>query len=646
MSALAGLWNLGGKRDAADGCARMLAAQEIYGPHDGGKWSDGSLALGRRLYRTLPEDAFDRQPLQGAGERLVLVADVRLDNREELGASLDLAPARARTLCDADILLACLERWSEAALERLVGDFAFALWDGRAKRLVLARDFLGQRPLYYHAGKDFFAFASMARGLHALPEIPRQPDEQAVAEFVTLIPQDGPRSFYKDIARVEPGHVVTVTREGVTRRRYWNPRRPDPSAAIRGDYAEGLRHHLDEATRARMRGAGGAVAAQLSAGFDSAAVTATAARLAAPAQGKVVAFTAVPREGYDGPCPRGRLGDEGPLAAATAALYPNVEHVRVRSGHLSPVADLDRYFALFDRPLLNLTNWVWLAAINTAARERGLSVLLTGQAGNMGLSYSGLEFLSELFAGGRFARFWREGSQLVAGGRMRWRGVLAHALGPFLPPRLWQRLNEAYRGHAWDVLQYTAIRADRLEAMNLDRIARERGLDFSYRPRRNAFETRLWVLRRLDLANYTKGSLAGWGVDHRDPTADRRLIEFCLQVPMEQYLAGGETRVLARRALADRLPAAVLNERRKGFQAADWHEGLSAARGEVAVELERLSRCDPAAGMLDVDRLRGLVDNWPEEGWDRTGVMSAYRLALLRGVAAGHFIRKASGSNA
>ena len=148
MSALAGLWNLGGKRDAADGCARMLAAQEIYGPHDGGKWSDGSLALGRRLYRTLPEDAFDRQPLQGAGERLVLVADVRLDNREELGASLDLAPARARTLCDADILLACLERWSEAALERLVGDFAFALWDGGAKRLVLARDFLGERPLY------------------------------------------------------------------------------------------------------------------------------------------------------------------------------------------------------------------------------------------------------------------------------------------------------------------------------------------------------------------------------------------------------------------------------------------------------------------------------------------------------------------
>ena len=142
----------------------------------------------------LPEDSFDFQPLHGADDRLVLVADVRLDNRDELAPALGIAASRARQLCDAALLLACLERWSEAALDRLVGDFAFALWDGRTKKLMLARDFLGQRPLYYHQGKDFFAFASMARGLHALPSILRQPDEQALAEFVTLIPQHGPRS--------------------------------------------------------------------------------------------------------------------------------------------------------------------------------------------------------------------------------------------------------------------------------------------------------------------------------------------------------------------------------------------------------------------------------------------------------------------
>src|ERR1700675_4738250 len=81
MTALAGLWHFDGQPDAADGCARMLAAQKFYGPHAGAQWSDGDVALGRQLMRVLPEDAFDRQPLVGGGGRYILVADIRLDNR-------------------------------------------------------------------------------------------------------------------------------------------------------------------------------------------------------------------------------------------------------------------------------------------------------------------------------------------------------------------------------------------------------------------------------------------------------------------------------------------------------------------------------------------------------------------------------------
>jgi asparagine synthase (glutamine-hydrolysing) len=82
----------------------------------------------------------------------------------------------------------------------------------------------------------------------------------------------------------------------------------------------------------------------------------------------------------------------------------------------------------------------------------------------------------------------------------------------------------------------------------------------------------------MDQGNYNKGVLGGWGVDMRDPSADRRLVEFCLSVPPEQFLAGGVPRSLARRAFADRLPPEVLRERRKGYQAADWFEGMSVSR--------------------------------------------------------------------
>ena len=104
MTALAGLWHFDG-RPAADRCARMLAAQELYGPDAPGQWSDGGVALGRQLMRLLPEDSFDRQPLIGGGGRYVMVADVRLDNRDELAAALDIPAAAAQGLCDAAILL-------------------------------------------------------------------------------------------------------------------------------------------------------------------------------------------------------------------------------------------------------------------------------------------------------------------------------------------------------------------------------------------------------------------------------------------------------------------------------------------------------------------------------------------------------------
>jgi asparagine synthase (glutamine-hydrolysing) len=197
-----------------------------------------------------------------------------------------------------------------------------------------------------------------------------------------------------------------------------------------------------------------------------------------------------------------------------------------------------------------------------------------------------------------------------------------------------------------DVLHYTAIRAERLAELDLPRLAAERELDLSYRPRIGAVESRVWVIGRADLGSYNKGTLAGWGIDQRDPTADRRLIEYCLSLPMSAFIAHGESRALARRALADRLPQAVIDERRKGYQAVDWHEGMRTGRADIAAELERLSPCAPAARTLDLERLQRLIEQCPDDGWGRHETVAAYRLALYRGVSAGHFLRKATGSNA
>ncbi len=639
------MWRLDGRSDAAPACARMLAAQKIYGPDTADRWDDGFVAVGRALFRLLPEDVHDMQPLVGSSGKLVLVADIRLDNRDDLVSALGLSPTFARTLCDAAILLAAFERWDVGCLDRIVGDFAFAVWDMQRRRLVLARDPLGQRPLHYHRGAGLFAFATMPKGLHALAEIPRAPDEDRVAEFVVLLPETGSPSYFAGIERVEPGHVVTVDASGVASRRYWEPSRPSASFKTAGDYEEGLRHYVDLAVRSRLRGVSGTVATHLSAGLDSSIVTATAAREMARSGGRVMALTAVPREGYaarpDGAC----ISDESPHAALTAALHPNIDHVAISGDATALLGELDRYFFLFEQPVRDLPNGAWVCAVNDAIRRRKISILLPGYLGNLTLSYNGVERLAQDVGRGRWLSWYRECAAVIRSGHMSRLGALGASFGPQLPPSLWAWLKRVLRGQDLDVTSHTGIHPGRLAELDLKGRARSRDLDFTYRPRKDGFATRLWALRRVDMGNVNKGTLAGWGIDQRDPTTDRRLVEFCLGVPAGLFLANGIPRALARRAFADRVPAAVLNERRRGRQGADWHESVDAARVPIAEEIARLGDCAPAARTLDLARLRGLAADWPREGWERESTELSYRIVLMRALAVGHFLRRAGGGN-
>jgi asparagine synthase (glutamine-hydrolysing) len=639
MTAIAGIWRFDGRPGAAESCARMLAAQKLYGPDHGAQWSDGSFALGRQLMRVLPEDAFDRQPIRGGDARYALVADVRLDNRDELTDGLRIPAPQARTLCDAAILLAAIERWDESCLERLVGDYAFAAWDGVKRRLLLARDPLGQRPLHYHRGNKFFAFASMPKGLHALPDVPYAPDEDRIAEFLRLVPEAGTKSYFLGIERVEPGHVVTVTTDGLAQRRHWQPSKRQVVLRRPEDYSDALRDLLDQAVSCRLRGTGD-VGIYLSGGFDSGAVAATAARLLASSGRRLIAFTGVPRKGYDGPAPSTRIIDEGAYAAATAALYSNIEHVVVPNEGRSPLADLDRRFFLLDRPTRGICATGWSHSLDNAIRKRKLRVALSGHLGNLGLSYDGVELLPELFRSGRWLRLWREASALVAARHLRWRGVLARTFAPWCPVALWAWINRVAIGYTPDVGEFTAIHPSRL-----DEVARAQFYDCAFRRWKDGFAMRLHALQTGDPGNYQKGALGGAQVDYRDPTADVRLLEFCLGVPTEQFLYNGRLRSLSRRALADRLPKKVLEEPRRGLQVADWHEDLTAARDCVVEELDRLEACPAAAGVLDLPRLRRLTENWPSGGWERGEVFLPYRYTLLRAIAVGHFLRRATGSN-
>jgi asparagine synthase (glutamine-hydrolysing) len=614
----------------------MLKAQAAFGP-DGETLAEvGPVVLGRRIARLLPEDENDDRLVGTPDGRLTLVADVRLDNRDELCRDLHLGPSATRALSDAGVLLAAFERWDTGCLSRLLGDFAFAVWDAPGRRLVLARDFLGLRPLHLCRFRDGIAFASMPVGLHALPELRREPDEGRVAELVAGFGDAGPRSYFAGIERIEPAHFSTVTPDKITTTRYWDPQPRDTYHRNGTDYAEALRQHLDDATRARLRGAGRRVGAQLSGGLDSTSVAATAAQLLAGGGGTLTGFTSVPRPGVVDPDRRRQFVDEGPLAAAVAAMYPNIDHVLVPADGRWPLDELHRVLGFSDRPLVNMSNQVWVNAIFDGAGQRGIRVLLSGERGNFTISDNGT--LGGLLLDAGLRRWQAEVRALARAGEASWARLVASTLMPFVPHPLRIRLPRRSMTSR-KIVNVSPINPAWLPELDLGRsiwltdpVAV--GAD------RSGFLVR--AQHAFDPGNERKAALGVWRIDVRDPTTDRRLVEFCLGVPVGELFRGGERRALARRAFADRLPAAVVHERRKGLQAVGWHEPLRRERERLTAVFERQATNPHVARVLDVPRLRAMLRSLPEGGWQRPEDADRYRAVFERGLSYGEFLCQAS----
>ncbi|MFN4087733.1 MAG: asparagine synthetase B family protein [Alphaproteobacteria bacterium] len=642
MSAVAAIWRFDG-RPVRDDVERMTAALRMYGPDGSGSWFEGGVGLGHCAMVLLPEDRADRQPRAGGDGALMLSASARLDNRDELGAALGLEAARLKDMADSDLVLHVLEKWGEAGIPRLVGAFAFALWDGKRRRLICARDALGERGLVYHRSAGLLAVASMPKGLHAVPEVPREVDERQIARGLLLLPGGG-GTMFAGLETLRPGHMLVASERHVEVRSFWQP--PPPNSlhpASEAEAVEAFSSLLDEAVRCRLRSVGG-IGSHLSSGMDSGTVTAVAARLLAAEGRGLTAFTSVPREGYEGRGPFNRHGDEGPGARAVAAMHPNIDHRLVRMDDRTPMDGLDLGAQTCDRPPANPCNMIWINEICRQARQSGIRVMLTGQMGNMTISYSGRQYLPELLLTGRLLTWAAECWHLLRR-RRGYRAAISASLFPIIPGWLWRLYDRNFR-RLQDPFGYTAIAPAFAEEMDFRALAEEAAWNLDYQPWADGHAMRLAVLRRIDTAPHEAGMRAAFGVDHRDPTADRRLVEFCLALPNRFFLHRGiESRIL-KLAMRGQLPEAHLwSGGYKGYQAIDWHEALTRSRSELAQEIERLEASPLARRCLDLAKLRTLVDNWPTGDWHSPRITHSYRLALTRGIAMGRFIRRMEGGN-
>ena len=560
-------------------------------------------------------------------EGLVVVAGGRLDNREDLLRIFDIPWRERDQTSDVDLMARACHRWAGSAPEHLQGDWHLALWNRADRSLTLARDPQGMTCLYYHLDAHRLAFASDLHALLALPDVPHKPDMEAAA--TRMLPWSGPAgpTFHAGICSLPPGHLLRLVRGKLQVQRYWAPENLSP-LRLSGDeaYQEAFLDLYRDAVRIRMAGAG-PVAATLSAGLDSGSIVALAAPLL-QAQGRTfTAYTAVPAYAPDGAGP-GRFGDEWELASATARMAGPMNHVAVASEGKGILASIQRQLHDHLDPGQGYGNLHWIQAIIDRCQGDGIDTLLLGVGGNGTVSWGGSgSMLIPLLRGdirGALAALQAEASP--------WLALKRHVFRPMVLPaqRAWRRRNDG--GEPW--LVDSPANPDFLRKSG----AVERMLESGHDPTFSGHATRdprLVFFRpgRGRTGEIMKAYAVHHGLEIHDPTMDGRLVEFCLRIPDDQYRRKGQSRWLLRRAMRGLMPDQVLDQPGRGAQASDIGHRVLREREEILLALQRLEAHDLARQVLDLRRMRRVLDQLGE------GVTPASTGAcnniLLRGLAVG-----------
>lgn len=623
----------------------MQSALAVYGSDRSDQWTGDNIALGIQLARLVPEDQFDRQPLTSEDGRFILVADVRIDNRKELAEVLGIPRDRLRLMADADLLLAAWVRWERDSIHRVYGDFAFAVWDGYQRRLFLVRDYPGNRPLFYHVGSSWVAFASMVKGLHALPGVPLEPNIETLTDHLLLLPPSGSRSFFAHIHRVEPGGLTVVEADGSINNVVWyHPPVPMPEANNPRHLVDQVHEVFTQAVNARLR-ARRPVAANLSGGLDSGAVVATAAQLLGTMQCRLTAFTHVPLPDVSIQEQHARFGNEGPRARALAAAYTNIDHVLVDSRDRLIADDLAESAYFNEFPSLNLCNNLWITEIARLAANGGHGVMLVGTWGNVTLSYNAQGRLGDLLTSGRLLAWIKDAYALHRRAGLGWRALLATSIRPVLSPAVLKQLRRLLKRPTTQIKDVSALRTETAGYGAFSTFGHNSGLPASVVPRGRVAASMHTLKYQELLTLLRKGLLGRYRVDYRDPFSDRRLLNLCFALPDNLFLRDGQVKWLYQQIFAEVVPEQIRCSPDKGLQSADWWPRLRVSRQVILEELERARLSSTANTLVDLDGIIGAMANMPSTDHVTSVLVETYRLKVLRGLSVAHFLRRFDGGN-
>jgi asparagine synthase (glutamine-hydrolysing) len=601
MCGIAGIVDLRGARPPeVAALGRMMGAMLHRGPDEFGRYHDRHAGLAHARLSII-DLATGQQPMANEDETLWIVFNGEIFNYVELREELVAAGHTFRTRCDTEVIIHAWEEWGEDALDRFNGQWAFALWDTRARRLVLARDRVGVRPLYYaeHDGRVVFG-SEIKVVLAGDPSLPRGWDAAGLDEAFTFWTVIAPRTVVAGVRELEPGHVriYDIGREAAVRdRAWWTPRYDGEFRGSLAEAGEAVRAALEQATRLRMLRADVDVGSYLSGGLDSSLI----ATMGLAAKGSGFHTFSL------------RFED---------AEYDEGEFQRVMSRHLGTThhevvvsrADIARVFPKVvwhaERPILR-TAPAPMYLLSALVREHGIKVVLTGEgADEMFAGY-------DIFREAAVRRFWARAPKSTA------RPKLLDKLYPYLArsPVSQRAMAQAFFGQGlerwrepgfghdtrWRTtaavkrLMRGELREGRAQGGAVAELLGDLPADF---PRWTHLAQDQYLEVRTLLGGYLLSAqgdrmLMGNSIEGRFPFLDREVIALAGSLPDSYKLRGLDEKHVLKRLGRDLLPPEILARPKQPYRAPDALAFVGEGAGREWVDEMMSAEVAAAAGVFE-----------------------------------------------
>jgi asparagine synthase (glutamine-hydrolysing) len=557
MCGIAGFVNRSGQTDVGasrETLARMCGVIAHRGPDDEGMLVEGAAAIGMRRLSII-DLAGGHQPLSGCDPAISVVFNGEIYNFRELQPKLESRGHRFHTHSDTEAIVHAYEEFGAACVEHLRGMFAFAIWDSRARRLLLARDRAGEKPLYYTLTDDgTLVFGSELKCLLEHACVSREIDADALDAYLTFGYVPDPLSIFRGVCKLPPGHTLTFEDGRIAVSQYWDfTYEPVADARAAEDYLEELRALLDEAVRAQLI-ADVPLGAFLSGGVDSSTVVGLMARaIDRPVKTFSIGFD---EDSYD----------ELRFARTAAREFGTDHHEFIVTPEICSV--VDELVWHFDEPFAD-SSAIPTYVVSKLAREH-VKVVLSGDGGD------------ELFAG--YTRYVTDRRRSGFARLPRFvRKNLMQPTARALPHGAWGRnfihdvAFDALDRYIEDVSVFTrlakrSLYAEAFRAQLSDWLEGAPALFHAHAARVSSREP-LDALLYLDSKTYLPGDILtkvdrmsmAASLEARVPLLDHKLIEFVTRIPAAHKLKGFETKHIFKQAVRGLVPDAILDRPKQGF---------------------------------------------------------------------------------